>query len=179
MQATQIGYCIHSRSDDDDGMPEGPPHRILMVCMGNICRSPLAANVLRHKVRQRGVEHLFHIESAGTGGWHVGEPPDGRVRRIAAAHGINMTGVARQVSNEDFSKFSLLLCMDHDNREQLLSLGAPPDRVRLLLEFDPDTGHEVVPDPYYGSSEGFELVFRLIDSASDALLDELLAAGKT
>src|SRR4051794_20991271 len=88
------------------------PIRILMICMGNICRSPLAESVLRHKVRERGVEHLFEIDSAGTGGWHAGERPDPRVRRIAASKGIEMTCTARQVTRDDFTRFEHLLCMD-------------------------------------------------------------------
>jgi protein-tyrosine phosphatase len=156
-------------------MPDGTPFRILLVCMGNICRSPLAENVLRHKVRQRGVEHLFAIDSAGTGGWHVGEPPDARVSGVASKHGIPMTGVARQVTREDFQSFDLLICMDQDNREHLLAMGAPADRVRLLLDFDPKATHREVPDPYYGGADGFELVYQLVDSASEMMLNELLA----
>jgi protein-tyrosine phosphatase len=145
-----------------------------MICMGNICRSPLAENVLRHKAQQRGVDHLFVIDSAGTGGWHVGEPPDARVSRVAASHGVRMTGAARQVSPDDFQNFDLLICMDQDNREHVLKMGAPAERVRLLLEFDPAASHREVPDPYYGGADGFELVYRLVDSASERLLDHLL-----
>jgi protein-tyrosine phosphatase len=155
-------------------MPESAKHRILMICMGNICRSPLAECVLRHKVKQRGVEHLFHIESAGTGGWHAGEPPDPRVRRLASRHGIEMTCTARQVATEDFTRFDLLLCMDLDNREHILRMGAPREKTQLLLELDPRATVREVPDPYYGGADGFELVYRLVDSACDSLLAKLL-----
>lgn len=160
-------------------MPNGTPHRILLICMGNICRSPLAENVLRHKVRQRGVEHLFTIDSAGTGGWHTGEPPDARIRGVASTYGIPMTGVARQVTLDDFQAFDLLICMDHDNREHLLSMGAPAERVRLLLEYDSSATRHDVPDPYYGGSDGFELVYQLVDSASEALLNQLLSTRRS
>lgn len=143
--------------------------------MGNICRSPIAENVFRHKVEQRGVSHLFEIDSAGTGGWHAGEPPDPRARRIVTANGIKMTGTARQVHRDDFERFDLLLCMDEENMQHLLSKGAPKHKVRLLLECDPDAGCREVPDPYYGGSDGFQRVFELVDSACEALLDELLA----
>src|SRR5690348_11926927 len=108
--------------------------RICFVCMGNICRSPLAENVFRHKAKQRGVESQFVIDSAGTGGWHAGEAPDARVRRIATSNGIAMTGAARQITRGDFDRFDLLICMDEENRDFILNMGAPPEKVRLLLE---------------------------------------------
>src|SRR5688572_30769053 len=114
-------------------MAAGNPIRLCFVCMGNICRSPLAANVFRHKAKQRGVEDHFEVESAGTGGWHSGEAPDARARRTAAAHGVPMTGTARQIKRGDFDRFDLLLCMDDENRDHLLAMGAPPAKVRLLL----------------------------------------------
>ena len=143
--------------------------------MGNICRSPIAENVFRHKAEQRGVANRFEIDSAGTGGWHAGEPPDPRAHHIVTSNGIKVTGTARQIRREDFQQFDLLLCMDNENRQYLLAQGAPRDKVRLLLECDPKAGCREVPDPYYGGSDGFQRVFQLIDSACDALLDELLA----
>lgn len=156
-------------------MPDPRTIRICFVCMGNICRSPIAENVFRHKAKQRGVEHLFEIDSAGTGGWHAGEPPDPRARRVAAANGIKMTGTARQIRREDFDRFDLLLCMDDENAQHLLAQGAPREKVRLLLACDPNAGCREVPDPYYGGPDGFQKVFELVDSACDALLDGLLA----
>jgi protein-tyrosine phosphatase len=154
------------------------PTRLCFVCMGNICRSPLAANVFRHKARLRGVEDHFEVESAGTGGWHAGEPPDVRARRTASAHGVPMNGTARQIKPTDFDRFDLLLCMDDENREHLLAMGAPPAKVRLLLACDPQATCREVPDPYYGGPDGFETVYQLVDSACDALLDELLAVRR-
>lgn len=146
--------------------------------MGNICRSPIAENVFRHKVRQRGVEHLFEIDSAGTGGWHAGEPPDPRARHVMTTRGIAVIGTARKIDREDFDRFHLLLCMDEENVANLLTMGAPREKVRLLLESDADATRRDVPDPYYGGTDGFETVYDLIDSACDALLNELLSTKR-
>jgi len=148
---------------------------VLFVCMGNLCRSPLAEGVFRHQAVQRGAADLFLIDSAGTGDWHVGEEADERVRRVAARRGVNLDGTARQVKRRDFRRFDYILCMDEDNREDLLEMGAPAGKVRLLLECDPQAPMHEVPDPYFGDLDGFELVYRLLDSACRALLDQLLA----
>jgi protein-tyrosine phosphatase len=143
--------------------------------MGNICRSPLAEGVFLHKARQRGVSDRFLIDSAGTGGWHAGQPADPRMHRLAQDRGVQLPSVARRVTRADFAAFDLLICMDEDNREDLLRLGAPEERVKLLLEFDPDAPVHEVPDPYYGGTDGFSLVYRLVDAACERLLDQLLA----
>ena len=152
--------------------------RICFICMGNICRSPLAENVFRHKAKQRGVDGQFEIDSAGTGGWHAGEPPDARVCMVASKRGVGMTGAARQIKREDFAYFDHLICMDQDNLNHVLAMGAPPAKVRLLLACDPKAGCREVPDPYYGGTDGFEHVFSLVDSACEALLNELLTAAQ-
>ena len=157
--------------------PPSPPIGVLFVCMGNICRSPLAEGVFEHKAEARGVSERFLIDSAGTGGWHVGERPDSRARAVAARHGVRLPGRARQVNRSDLEQFDHLICMDEDNRRDLVGLGAPPDKVRLLLECDPLAKSREVPDPYYGGSGGFEAIYDLIDSSCEALLDELLDAG--
>jgi protein-tyrosine phosphatase len=143
--------------------------------MGNICRSPLAEGVFLYKINQRGVADRFTVESAGTGGWHAGELPDPRVRAVAKRAGIELCSRARQVTKSDFMSFDHLICMDEDNREHLLNMGAPPQQVRLLLECDRSSPVREVPDPYYGGAGGFELVYKLVDKACDALIDELLA----
>jgi protein-tyrosine phosphatase len=148
---------------------------VLFVCMGNLCRSPLAEGVFRHQAVQRCAADLFLIDSAGTGDWHVGEEADERVRRVAAGRGVTLDGTARQVKRRDFKRFDHILCMDEDNREELLAMGAPAEKVRLLLECDPQAPMHEVPDPYYGDLDGFELVCRLVESACRALLDQLLA----
>jgi protein-tyrosine phosphatase len=147
--------------------------RILFVCMGNICRSPLAENVFRHLANARGVMDQFDIDSAGTGGWHAGEPPDHRMQATARARGVMMIGRARQVRTEDFERYDLLLCADEDNRRNLLKIGAPKIKTRLLLEFHPDVSVREVPDPYYGEGDGFERVFDLCEAACRGLLEHL------
>jgi protein-tyrosine phosphatase len=158
--------------------------RVLFVCLGNICRSPTAEAVMAGLVREAGLEGEIRIESAGTGSWHVGEPPDPRSARAAAARGIEMTGAARQVRHTDFGDFDLLVAMDRTNRDVLRDL-APDDgaraRVRLLREFDPVSaaaGDLDVPDPYFGGADGFDRVLDLVDAACRGLLDELRAGER-
>ncbi len=154
-----------------------PPSSIsvLFVCMGNICRSPLAEGVFLPKTQRRGVAGLFMVDSAGTGGWHAGDRADPRAREIARHHGVTLEGTARQVIREDFDRFDHLICMDNDNRSDLLDAGAPPEKVRLLLEFDPGLEVREVPDPYYGGPDGFQKIYTLIERGCEALLDDLLA----
>lgn len=156
------------------------PTRVLFVCLGNICRSPTAEGVLQHLVQERGLEAEVEVESAGTGDWHVGNPPDRRSTAAAAARGITLAGAAQQVTAADFEQFDLLLAMDRENLRALHAL-APSDEVRakarLLREFDPTavaSGDLDVPDPYYGGPDGFDLVLDLVERACRGLLDELV-----
>jgi protein-tyrosine phosphatase len=148
---------------------------LLFVCTGNICRSPLAEGLFVHKVNRRGVAHLFEVDSAGTGDWHAGDPPDPRSVDVALRREVILPGRARQVRAADLRRFDMLIGMDEEHRDWLLGSGASPERVSLLLEHDPDAPRREVPDPYYGGPDGFETVFRLIDAACDALLERLLA----
>ena len=143
--------------------------RILFVCMGNICRSPTAEGVMRHLLEERGLDGEIEVQSAGTGGWHAGAPPDARATEAARARGIVLEGAARQVTRADFEDFDLLVAMDRDNFADLRAI-APPgteDKVRLLLD-DRD-----VPDPYYGGPRGFEEVLDLVQAGCERLLDDL------
>ncbi len=148
--------------------------RILMVCRGNICRSPLAEGILKYKVRQHGLDWI--VDSAGTDAWHVGELPDVRSIAVAQRFGIDITDQrARQFKPEDFERFDDIFVMDKRNLRDVLRL-APYQRhrqkVRLLLDvLYPSEGREV-PDPYYGDADGFESVFRLIEAACDGLIAE-------
>jgi protein-tyrosine phosphatase len=147
--------------------------RILFVCMGNICRSPTAEGVMRRLIADAGLD--IEVDSAGTGGWHVGEPPDERATLAARRRGVTLEGAARQVRPADFRRFDLLVAMDRSNLRQLLDM-APDDetaaKVRLLVA-DAD-----VPDPYYGGDRGFETVLDMVEAACRGLLDELRAADR-
>ncbi|MEA2283438.1 MAG: low molecular weight protein-tyrosine phosphatase [Solirubrobacteraceae bacterium] len=155
--------------------------RILFVCMGNICRSPTAEGVMRRLLREAGLDDAVEIDSAGTGGWHAGEPPDARAAEAAGRRGIVLEGAARQVTAADFEAFDLLVAMDRENLRELLALAPDEEaaeKVRLLREFDPasaDAGDLDVPDPYYGGERGFERVLDLVEAACRGLLDELRA----
>jgi protein-tyrosine phosphatase len=147
--------------------------RILFVCMGNICRSPTAEGVMRHLLAERGLDGEIEVQSAGTGGWHAGNPPDARATAAARERGITLQGEARQVTARDFEDFDLLVAMDRENLEELRAI-APPgteDKLRMLVADGRD-----VPDPYYGGPRGFEAVLDLIETASEDLLDELQRA---
>jgi protein-tyrosine phosphatase len=154
-----------------------PTVRLCFVCLGNICRSPTAAAVMAHRVAEAGLSARIAIESAGTGDWHVGEPPDGRAVSEARRRGIAMTNRARQFLARDFSRFDLVLAMDARNVAALLSIA--PDRearakVRLLRSFDPEArGDLSVPDPYFGGPDGFATAFDGIDAACRGLLAAL------
>ncbi len=161
-----------------DNPPTTAPRRILFVCLGNIVRSPLAEALFRHHAHRRGVAERYQVDSAGTGGWHVGEGPDPRMQRVAARHGLHYDHRARQFQPQDFERFDLILVMDHDNWAHLMALaGANPAyqrKIRFLRAFDPQGGPRAeVPDPYYGGLEGFEQVYRVIDRAVQGLLDAL------
>ena len=156
--------------------------RILFVCMGNICRSPTAEGVMRRLVEQAGLTDRIEIESAGTGGWHVGEPPDERATLAARRRGITLSGAAQQVTPHDFRRFDLLIALDRSNLRELLAIAPDEDaaeKVRLLREFDPaGSGDLDVPDPYYGGDRGFETVLDMVEAACRGLLDELRSADR-
>lgn len=159
-------------------MIENEKISILFICMGNICRSPLAEGVFIHKANQRGVADKFIVDSAGTGGWHVGELPDPRAREVAAKYGIELPSRSRQVTKKDLKRFTFLVCMDEANRKNLQKIGIPEQRISLLLEADPNCKIHEVPDPYYGGEDGFEAIYSLIDSACEALIEDLLTKSK-
>jgi protein-tyrosine phosphatase len=151
-------------------------HRVLFVCMGNICRSPTAAGAFRKVVAERGPELEILIDSAGTHAYHIGDPPDPRAQRAALRRGIDLSMLrARRVALDDFARFDLVLAMDRLNVETLRELASPEhhERIKLFLEFAPHLGHHEVPDPYYGGSNGFEHVLDLVEEASLGLLEHL------
>ena len=159
---------------------------ILFVCMGNICRSPLAQGVLEHLADKRGVRSHLTIESCGTGAWHIGEPPDPRTIAVAQRNGIVLRSRARQLNPaSDFQRFDLLLAMDTQNLDGILRAGGPAHKAILFRTFDPqqakaqpDTENAAaggrnldVPDPYHGGPSGFEDGFTMVHRTAMALLD--------
>jgi protein-tyrosine phosphatase len=172
-----------------DGAGDGDgtrPYRILFVCLGNICRSPTAEGIMRALVREAGLEDRIELDSAGTGAWHIGEPPDTRATTAARGRGIVLEGAARQVRSSDFREFDLIVAMDASNLSDLRH-AAPDDAARaklvLLRELDPPAdppsrgagGRLDVPDPYHGGARGFEDVFDLVHAACTKLLARVRA----
>lgn len=150
--------------------------KILLVCMGNICRSPTAEGVLRERLRQAGLDDVVATESAGTHDYHVGKAPDPRAQQAASQRGIDISDLrARQVERSDFDEFDLVLAMDRGNYE-ILRADCPPkhaDKVGMFLDYAAQRSEREVPDPYFGGRQGFEHVFDLIEESSDGLIAEL------
>lgn len=151
---------------------------ILLVCMGNICRSPTAEGVLRAFVEREGLQAVFEIDSAGTHGYHVGEPPDERARKAAQRRGYDLSQLrARRVDEVDFTRFDRILAMDRDNLS-LLKRACPPEyryKLGLFLDYATRFDDREVPDPYYGGGEGFEHVLDLVEDAAQGLIAALRA----
>jgi protein-tyrosine phosphatase len=146
---------------------------VLFVCLGNICRSPLAEGVFRHLVDEAGLSDRFEIDSAGTGDWHVGERPDARATVVAGRHGVRLDSRARQVSSDDLERFDYVVAMDRENLRALQRMGASlgaSAEIRLLRAYDAEADGDEVPDPYYGGASGFELVYDMVNRACAALL---------
>lgn len=152
--------------------------RLLVVCLGNICRSPLAEGALRARIEASPLAGRVMVDSAGTGGWHAGEPPDRRAIACARGHGVDIAGLrARQLRARDFEDFHWLLCADADNLRDVRAL-APPgarERTALLLDWAGTVPHGEVPDPYYGDGSHFEGVWQLVDTAARAVVARLSA----
>jgi len=154
---------------------------VLFVCLGNICRSPLAEGVFRNRVAAAGLEHRIEIDSAGTGGWHVGEPPDSRSAEVARVHGVSLDGQsARRVSPDDLRSHDWIVAMDRSNLDDLRRLREEhggEGRIVLLRDFDPDPGDGEVPDPYYGGPRGFDRVYEMVDRSCAGLLAAVIDEG--
>ena len=148
--------------------------RVLFVCLGNICRSPIAQGVFENVLRREGLEAEVSVDSAGTGTWHVGEPPDQRAQRSASSRGLDLsTQRARRIAPEDCETFDYVLTMDEENYRAVASLCRGSAVVRPFLDFAKDTPESEVPDPFYGGSEGFEHVLDLVEEASEGLIEDI------
>jgi protein-tyrosine phosphatase len=153
------------------------PYQLLFVCLGNICRSPSAENIMNHLIEQRGLSHAIQCDSAGTSSYHIGSPPDRRMAGAARKRGILLRGEARQFRPADFEEFDLILAMDRENYMDILTLD-PGDRyshkVKLMCDYCRTHPHREVPDPYYGGEDGFSEVIDLLLDACEGLLDSLV-----
>ena len=151
--------------------------RVLFVCMGNICRSPLSQGVFEHVLRRERLEGEVEVDSAGTGSWHVGHPPDERARRGASKRGIDISSQrARRLEKEDCERFDYILTMDEQNYERVTALCPGHGTrafIRPFLDFAPDRPEREVPDPYHGGPEGFDLATDLAEAASEGLLEDI------
>ena len=152
--------------------------KLLFVCLGNICRSPAAEGVFLHLLKQRGLSERFVVDSAGTGGWHVGNPADRRMQAAANRRGIDLPSRARQICLDDFSSFDLVLTMDDDNLAAVRGLAQEAGAgstatITPMLHYARNFSETEVPDPYYGGEAGFEHVLDLLEDACANLLDEL------
>ena len=150
-----------------------PCYRVLFVCMGNICRSPTAEGVLRRKLQQRGLADRVEVDSAGTHGYHVGEAPDPRAQSAAARRGYDLSRIrARRIAVQDVDYFDLILAMDRDNLAVLERVFPPErhDRLGLIMNYAQNCDAGDVPDPYYGSGQGFDRVLDMLEDATDGLV---------
>ncbi len=155
--------------------PDHDKTGVLFVCLGNICRSPLAEGIFIHLAHERGVLDRLRVDSAGTGGWHVGNRADPRSIAVAHKHGIELPSRARTFDDgaHEAELFPWLIAMDRQNQRDMIARGAPREHVHLMLSFHPDPPCEEVPDPYYGGDEGFDSVYEMLASACAGLLDRL------
>lgn len=150
--------------------------KVLFVCMGNICRSPMAEGVFRHLVQQQKLSDVIVTDSAGTHAYHIGEPPDNRAQAMTLSQGIDICDLrARRVNSQDFEDYHYVLAMDKDNyvKMECICPAGRADRLMYFLQFAPQLNKLEVPDPYYGGNRGFKQVFTLVEAASHGLLKDI------
>ena len=152
---------------------------VLFVCLGNICRSPAAEALLIQKIKERGIENRFLVDSAGTGSWHIGKKADSRMRLAAKDRGINITSKARQISKNDFQTFNYILTMDDSNYQNVMALKnrlpySNLCKVMKIQEFANSFHEKEVPDPYFGGEEGFDYVLDILTDSISGFLDQVV-----
>ncbi len=158
---------------------DSPRTSVLFVCLGNICRSPLAEGIFQHLVDEAGLSDRFQIDSAGTGAWHVGERPDARASMVATQHGVELLSRARQITEDDLKTYHHVVVMDLENLRNVQRMAdalgdEATAEIHLLRAFDPEGGDgDEVPDPYYGGASGFENVYQMVHRSCRTLLDRL------
>ncbi len=155
------------------------PQKLLFVCLGNICRSPSAEGIMNHLVQEAGLSQDIICDSAGTSGYHIGEPADRRMSAAAQQQGITLTSRSRRFTASDFEDFDVILAMDRDNYETILALdrsGKYHHKVNMMCDFCKTHQDSDVPDPYYGGPSGFTYVIDLLSDACSGLLDSLTQA---
>tara|TARA_B100000579_G_scaffold128492_1_gene103608 strand:+ start:502 stop:972 length:471 start_codon:yes stop_codon:yes gene_type:complete len=153
--------------------------KILFVCLGNICRSPAAEGIFKQKIKDRDLENLFFVDSAGTGGWHVGNLADPRMRETALLRGIELTSRSRKIELNDLYEFDHIIVMDKDNLDAVKSLTQDESnqlnsKIKLILSYSKDSELDEVPDPYYGGQNGFDKVLDLLDNAIEEFIETLI-----
>lgn len=151
-------------------------YKLLFVCLGNICRSPSAENIMRYLIEKEGLSDQIVCDSAGTASYHLGEPPDRRMKAAAEKRGIKLEGKARQFQPSDFEKYDLILAMDRDNYWSLVSLDPEKkyrDKIKMMCNYAKFYPDQEVPDPYYGGTEGFNHVIDLLLDACSELLESI------
>jgi len=149
--------------------------QVLFVCLGNICRSPLAEALLVHKITERGLREKFHVDSCGTSNYNLGDGPDHRTLKNARQHGVSMNHIARQLTAGDIARFDRILVMDRQNLKNVQAVSDPTHHAKIMMmrSFDPQ-GEGEVPDPYYGGEQDFQDVFEILDRSVEGLLDALI-----
>jgi protein-tyrosine phosphatase len=161
-------------------MTARPTTRVLFVCTGNICRSPLGEALFKKHVRERGLEDSYQADSAGTHGWHEGEPADPRTIRVGERHGVDVDSNARALVGSDFERFDVLVAMDRGHLREMRRRCPEPftGKLRLMRDYDERGSDKDVPDPYYGGPSGFEEIHAILDRCCASLLDALLHEAK-